>query len=98
MANFAGPSLLHSQPSTFADAHKRHHEAAGLFMGSEAWLVKAIGIARLGWAYVIHLPAKALTRFTDWVLESPVTALCALVIYTACHFWLWRSLPWFWGA
>lgn len=85
----SGPSLWHEPPKSLEQARTHHHGAAG------HWEAQLLQGARLGWGYLVHMPVKGTGHLADWLTESPITAGCALLIYTACHFWLLHWLPWF---
>lgn len=84
-----GPSLWHSPPVSLEDARTSHHAAAGHW---EAAILQGL---RLSWGYGVHLPAKGAGHLLDWLTSSPVITVSALLIYTACHYWLLHWLPWF---
>jgi hypothetical protein len=77
----AGTSLLHAQPSSLAQTHTRHKEAAGHW---EAGLVR---VPRRLWGYG-HLALKALLHVIEWVTDSPVKFVIAAAFLVACWFWL----------
>jgi hypothetical protein len=87
--HLSGPSLWHQAPKSLEEARAHHHGAAGHW---EAQLLQGL---RLSWGYGVHLPAKGAGHLLDWLTSSPVITVSALLIYTACHYWLLHWLPWF---
>ena len=74
-------SLIHSQPPTFHEAWRRHHECAGHY---EAALLK---YPRLVWGYFHLLVIKPLLNLLEWVTESPARlVITAIVLFLIVWF------------
>lgn len=74
-------SLVHHHPPTFTRARERHHEAAGRHS------VPLLTGARLGWGYVHLLLVKPVLNFLEWVTETPLRFLAAVILFTVI--WIW---------
>lgn len=74
-------SLAHAQLPTFARARERHHEAAGRHNAP------VFRVARLAWAYWHLLLIKPALNFLEWVTETPLRFLGAVIL--AVVIWHW---------
>lgn len=62
-------------------AHTRHLEAAA------QWEAAVMRVPRRAWGY-LHLLLKACIGVLDWITESPVRTIAAVIVTVACSHWL----------
>jgi hypothetical protein len=74
-------SLIHAHPPTFARAAELHHLAADRH---SAPLLRAL---RLVWGYAHMVLVKSVLNALEWVTETPLRVLGALVLILII--WLW---------
>ena len=74
-------SLVHAQPPTFARARERHHEAAARHD------IAPLRHLRLAWGYMHLMFVKSVLNALEWVTETPLRVLGALVLILII--WLW---------
>jgi hypothetical protein len=74
-------SLVHAQPPTFVQARVSHHVAA---RQHNAPLLRAL---RLIWGYAHMVLIKSVLNALEWVTETPLRAVGALVLILII--WLW---------
>lgn len=75
-------SLAHAHPPTFARARELHHERA-----TRHNLWAPLRIASLTWGYFHLLIIKPALNFTEWVTETPLRFLGAVIL--AVIIWHW---------
>lgn len=74
-------ALLHARPASMHAARTCHHQAAARWNGA---LPK---YGRLGWAYLVHLPARAVLFGVDWALGTFPRFVMTAAVFAALWFW-----------